>query len=252
MLRDRIPTLPRYRIQTSSMDPPMPPRDPRVDAYIARARDFARPILEHLRKVIHANAPDATEAIKWGHPFFVGRGPICHMAAFNRHVALGFWKHRLAFPKVPNGDEAMGAFGRITKVGDLPSVAVLGALVRQAVELDATGVKAPRASKPKPAIATPPALKAALAKAPRARSHFERMSPSHRREYAEWIASAKQEATRARRVATAIEWLSEGRSQNWRYETPRPSAAKPVATRRPAAKQRALATGVKRKPTRAR
>jgi hypothetical protein len=62
-----------------------------------------------------------------------------------------------------------------------------------------------------------PELKTALAKNRKARETFEGFSPSHRREYVEWIAEAKGDDTRKRRIATAIEWLSEGKPRNWKY-----------------------------------
>lgn len=226
----------------------MSAKDPRVDAYIARQADFARPILEYLRKVIRAAGPDLVETIKWGHAFYVGRGPVCHMAAFKHHVALGFWKHRVVPASVAKPKEAMGVLGRITSVKDLPSARVLAGYVRQAMALDAAGPaakavgKAGSKPKPRPLPPMPTLFKTALARHPKARDYFASLAPSHRREYLEWIVGAKQDATKARRIATAIEWLSEGKHHNWRYEA-RSQAAKAAAPRRAA---RAAARGTAR------
>lgn len=196
-------------------------RDPRVDAYIARSAEFARPILGHLRRVVHEAAPTVVETIKWGMPHFDHNGMLCGMAAFKAHVTFGFWKGSLVVAaKHDKGGEAMGSFGRITRLGDLPSATTLKAYVRKAVALNDAGVKArplKRAPAPKRAPRTPPALAGALRKAPRAHATWERLSPSHRREYIEWVTEAKGPETRARRLATTVEWLAEGKSRNWKY-----------------------------------
>jgi len=194
-------------------------RDPRVDAYIARAEPFARPILEHLRELVHRGAPDVVETIKWGMPFFARKKNLCHMAAFKAHCAFGFWTGRIAGATGKEG-EAMGQFGRIASLEDLPSDRKLVALVREAVALDEREEKTPaRPKRPPPEVEVPEDLQKAL----RARKHaaarktFEAFPPSHRREYVEWIAEAKTEATRAKRLATTLEWLTEGKPRNWKY-----------------------------------
>jgi uncharacterized protein YdeI (YjbR/CyaY-like superfamily) len=202
----------------------MPEFDKRIDAYIEKSRDFARPILEHLRKLVHKACPDVEETIKWGSPHFDYKGSLAGMAAFKEHCAFGFWKHALL-----EGNElqrtAMGSFGRITSMKDLPKDKEMIALIHQAMELNEKGIKVPK----KPAMAkgevvVPKELTAALSKNKKAKLAFDNFSPSHRREYSEWIAEAKTETTRDKRIATAIEWLSEGKSRNWKYE--RPTAAK--------------------------
>lgn len=195
----------------------MATRDPRVDAYIARAAPFAQPILVHLREVVHAACPDVTETVKWGMPFFDYKGPLANMAAFKKHVAFGFWKAKLLSEHLPAGEKtAMGQFGRVASVGDLPSKGALGKLVTAAARLNDEGVKVER--KTKPAVRTPTSLLAALRKNKKALATFEALPPSHKREYAAWINEAKLETTRARRIATAVEWISKGRSMNWKYE----------------------------------
>jgi len=193
--------------------------DPRVDAYIAKSADFAQPILEHLRAVVHAACPEAEETIKWGFPHFMYKGMMCSMASFKAHCALNFWKPELLMADEANR-EAMGQFGRIASIKDLPSKKALTGYIKQAMKLNDDGVAAPARAKPAEprALSIPDELSAALKKSPAARQHFEAFSPSKQRDYAEWITEAKTETTRARRLEQAIEWIAEGKARNWKYE----------------------------------
>ena len=197
-------------------------RDPRVDAYIAKSADFAKPILSHLREVVHSACDDVEETLKWGAPHFVYKGMLAGMASFKQHCAFGFWKGSLVIGEDATAPaEAMGSFGRITKVSDLPPRSTLAGYVKRAAKLNDDGTPRPKSKMPKPpkkAIPMPADFAAALKKHKKAQATFEGFSPSHRREYLEWITEAKQEATRKRRMATAIEWLSEGKSLNWKYQ----------------------------------
>jgi uncharacterized protein YdeI (YjbR/CyaY-like superfamily) len=196
----------------------MASRDPRIDVYIAKARPFAQPILKHLRKAVHAGCPDVEETVKWSMPAFSYKGPMAGMAAFKAHCTFTFWKGSL-IEGVPNAAGAMGQFGRIASVEDLPSERTLVKLVKAAAKLNDAGVKAPRAAKAaKAPVRVPPDLTAALAKNRRAQAAFDAFSPSHRREYVEWITEAKTAATRERRLATALAWIAEGKSRNWKYQ----------------------------------
>ena len=196
-------------------------RDPRVDAYIARQQHFAKPILAHIRDLVHALCPTADEAIKWGAPFFMYAGaPICQMAAFREHAALGFWKAALIDgipPNANNSGESAGNFGRLKTVKDVPSRKVLAPLIKAAMKLNDEGVAVPKKKVAKPETPVPAELTAALAKNLQAKTAFEAFPPSHRREYVEWIAEAKREETRARRAAQAVEWIADGKSRNWKY-----------------------------------
>jgi uncharacterized protein YdeI (YjbR/CyaY-like superfamily) len=203
--------------------------NPRVDAYIDKAQPFAHPILEHLRKVMHKGCPQIEEAIKWSHPFFVYRNTImAHMAAFNEHCAFGFWGEEIAAKlheagAVQNG--AMGTLGRITSIKDLPAEKVMLGWVREAAALIDSGqhtspiaarrkmVKAPKAA-PRPS----PEFAAALKKNKKASAVFAAFSPSCKREYVDWIAEAKREETRDKRIVQAIEWIAEGKQRNWKYQ----------------------------------
>ena len=194
--------------------------DPRVDAYIADAADFARPILTRLRTLVHATCPGVEEAIKWRSPHFMYQGILCGMAAFKQHCTFGFWQGRLVVGEDVAGEAAMGQFGRIASVAELPPDDVLAGYIRAVMRLNELGAKSPTRSRRRTAreIDLPSALAAALAAHAAAAAAFERMPPSHRQEYAEWVAEAKGEATRARRVATAVEWIAEGKARNWKYE----------------------------------
>jgi uncharacterized protein YdeI (YjbR/CyaY-like superfamily) len=196
-------------------------RDPRGDAYIERSAEFARPVLSRLREIVHAACPEVQETIKWGAPHFEYRGLLCHMAAFKRHCAFGFWKGALIVERDgPRAEKAMGQFGRIASLDDLPPEAELAGYVHEAMRLNEAGVKSPTRSdsRPKPEAAVPEDLAAALRENPAAGAAFEAFPPGHRREYVEWITGAKTDATRQRRIATAVEWIAEGRSRNWKYE----------------------------------
>lgn len=205
----------------------MASRDPRIDAYIENAADFARPILVHLRDVVHQACPGVQEGMKWSRPHFDYQGVMCATAAFKAHCVFGFWKSEQVAGADPAAKEAMERLGHITSMKDLPSKKVLVGFVKKAMELNERGVKPlwlerrqSAKKKPKPAIPLPGELAAALAQKAhaRARATWEQLSPSHRREYLEWITEARREETRARRISQTLEWLAEGKSRNWKYE----------------------------------
>ena len=196
------------------------PRDPRIDAYIARQAAFARPILEHLRAMVHAAYPDVEEAVKWGMPAFLHQGKlVCTMAAFKAHATFGFWKGALVAVTEGLEKKAMGQFGRLTSLADLPDDATIKAMVGKAVALAEQGVKVVRPQKhPKPDLASPDDLQAALEARAGAAAQFAAFSPSAQREYLEWVTEAKRPETRAQRIAQAAEWIAEGKKRNWKYE----------------------------------
>jgi uncharacterized protein YdeI (YjbR/CyaY-like superfamily) len=193
-------------------------RDPRVDSYIARSADFAQPILSQVREVVHAACPTVEETIKWGAPFYMYKGILCSNAAFKKHCAIIMWKGRL-LPK-DDATYVTGPLRKITSVDDLPSRKKLGGYIKALMKLNEEGAKTPARSGPKftKPLVIPPELKRALARNAPASASFKGFSPSHKREYAEWIASAKGEDTRDRRVKAAIEMISEGKSRHWKYQ----------------------------------
>jgi len=191
-------------------------RDPKVDAYIAAAAPFAQPILTHLRSAVHAAVPGLDEAIKWGMPHFIYKGKnLAGIAAFKAHCAF-----------VIHGDgrqgDAMGQYGKIAGLQDLPGDNEIKSKLVQAVErIDQAGTalkpkSAPRTAKPD--LPIPPEFTAALVANPTAKAALEGFAPSHRREYVEWISEAKRPETRDKRIAQAIEWLADGKKRNWKYE----------------------------------
>jgi uncharacterized protein YdeI (YjbR/CyaY-like superfamily) len=194
-------------------------RDPRFDAYIQKAPPFARPILSHLRDVVHAACPEVVEEMKWSSPHFTYRGMLAHMAAFKQHCAFGFGKGALVMGDGERARDAAGQFGRITSLDDLPPDDVLTGYIHHAMRLNEAGAKAPpRPPKhPRPDLAVPGDLHAALGANAAARATFDGFSPSQRREYVEWITEAKTEATREKRLREAVEWMAEGRTRHWKY-----------------------------------
>lgn len=197
----------------------MPTIDPRIDTYIAQSPDFAQPILTHLREVIHAACPQVEETMKWSRPHFEYKGLLCGMSAFKAHCGFGFWKGAMMFPGMTE-KEAMGQFGRITSVKDLPPKTELAAFVKRAMQLNEAGVVAPARTRPvTPRPLTVPDYFATALKADKAASkNFDAGSTSFKREYVDWLEEAKTEATRLRRMAQAIEWIAEGKGRNWKYE----------------------------------
>jgi uncharacterized protein YdeI (YjbR/CyaY-like superfamily) len=202
----------------------MPPTDPRIDAYIAKSAEFARPILAHFRAAVHEACPGVEETIKWGMPHFVHHGILAGMAAFKAHCAFSFGKGALvaqamgAKGAAGKAGEAMGDFGRVTSVRDLPPRRELVRWVRTAMRLNEAGVKRPlKRTAPRKPIPVPEDLAKALRKDAKARAVWEGFTPSHRREYLEWITEAKTAPTRARRLATTLEWLAEGKPRHWKY-----------------------------------
>ena len=193
--------------------------DPRIDAYIAAQADFARAILEHIRRLVHEAVPEAEETIKWGMPHFTVGGRILGaMGAFKAHATLALRQAEEVLGETDTKANAMGQFGRLTAIADLPPEADMKALLRYAAGASAAGPK-PRAKKPpKPDLPTPADLLAALDANPAARATFDGFPPSCRRDYVEWVAEAKRPETRAKRIAQATEWMAEGKRRNWKYE----------------------------------
>jgi len=194
-------------------------RHERIDAYIARQADFARPILEHLRALVHSACPDAEESVKWGMPAFVYKGQIlATMAAFKEHASFGLWRGSLVLGEDEKQKGAMGQYGRLTSLNDLPPAEELAGHIRKAAELTEAGVKPVRNKTTKTPLKMPDGFRTALAANAAASATYEGFSPSCRREYLEWILDAKQAATREKRIAQAIEWMAEGKKRNWKYE----------------------------------
>lgn len=198
-------------------------KDKRIDAYILKSADFAKPILNHLRSLVHNACPKVEETIKWGFPHFDYKGMMCSMAAFKQHCAFGFWKTALmkdAKEMISQNEYAMGHMGKIRSLKDLPPDKKITAWIKEAMKLNDDDVKLPERKKrdANKEIEIPGVLQKALDKNKTAATTFTSFSPSHKREYIEWITEAKTEETKNKRTATTIEWLKEGKSRNWKYE----------------------------------
>jgi uncharacterized protein YdeI (YjbR/CyaY-like superfamily) len=203
----------------------MAKKDKRVDLYIKNSAKFAQDVLTHYRQLVHASCPDAVEKIKWGFPHFdYLDSPMTHMAAFKQHCAIGFWKAALMVEskellRTAGEESAMGHLGRITQLSDLPKDAVLKRYIKNAMKLNEEGLKVPRKIKSDStsSIEVPEYFQKALNKLKPAKTHFEKFSPSCKREYIQWLEEAKTELTRTKRMESALEWISEGKIRNWKY-----------------------------------
>lgn len=202
----------------------MSKKDKRIDAYIAKSASFAKPVLNHLREVIHKACPEVEETIKWGFPHFVYRDEIlCSMASFKNHCAFGFWKASVM--KDPDGllsavgKTSMGHFGQLKSEDDLPSDKTLTSYIKEAMKLNEAGVKArPKTAPPaKKELIIPDYFMKALSKNKKARATFDGFSYTNKKDYVEWVTGAKNDETRDQRMATSVEWMSEGKIRNWKY-----------------------------------
>ncbi len=199
-------------------------KDKRVDLYINKSADYAKPILNHIRELVHKACPDVLETIKWGFPSFDYIGPMCSMASFKQHCAFGFWKTSIM--KDPNKifrrgeNTAMGSFGPIKSISDIPKDKILIEYIKQAAKLNQEGIKLPARTKPvqQKELIVPDYFTKALNRNKKALKTFENFSPSRKKEYVEWVTEAKTEETKNKRLETAVEWMSEGKSRNWKYE----------------------------------
>ena len=204
----------------------MAKKEKAIDTYITKSADFAKPILNHIRELVHKICPEVEEKVKWGMPFFDYKSSsMCHMASFKQHAVMGFWKAALMKDTVlienAKSETAMGHLGKITSLKDLPSDKKITGWIKEAMDLNDRGMKLP--AKPKSIAQVETAIPAyfsdALKKNKKAKAVFENFAPSHRKEYLQWITEAKTEETRNKRMATALEWIAEGKGRNWKYAT---------------------------------
>jgi uncharacterized protein YdeI (YjbR/CyaY-like superfamily) len=205
----------------------MATKDKKIDAYIAKSADFAKPILNHIRELVHKTCPTVEEKVKWGMPFFDYKGEmLCHIASFKQHAVMGFWKASLMKDPVlvenAKSETGMGHLGRITSLKEMPPDKKIIAWIKEAMELNDKGIKLPAKVKPtdkeKKELTVPDYFTKALAKNKKAKQVFENFAYSHKKEYLAWITEAKTEETRNKRMETALEWMAEGKSRLWKYE----------------------------------
>jgi uncharacterized protein YdeI (YjbR/CyaY-like superfamily) len=202
----------------------MAKKEKAVDAYITKSADFAKPILNHIRELVHKTCPDVEEKMKWSFPHFDYKGEMmCSMAAFKQHAVFGFWKAALMKDPVlvenARSETAMGHLGRLTNLKDLPSDKKMTAWIKEAMQLTDKGIKLPAKPKTtdKKELVVPDYFEKALSKNKKAKHTFENFAYSHKKEYLEWITEAKTEETRNKRIASAVEMMAEGKSRNWKY-----------------------------------
>ncbi len=197
-----------------------------IDHYIAGAEDFAKPILELWRRLIHENCADVQEAIKWGLPHFDHKGDhMCVMAAYKAHCSFTFLKGELMSDlrlKAGKDVKPINRFlGKITQLSDLPADEDFIAMIKEAVQLNEKGIKIKRekpvAEKPK-ILETPDYLQAALDDNTKAKEVFETKSNSFRKEYIIWITDAKTDETRQKRINEALAWIAEGKGRFWKHQ----------------------------------
>ncbi len=202
-------------------------KDPRIDAYISKAQDFAQPILTHLRELVHTACPDVEETWKWSFPHFMYKGAIlCSMASFKQHAVFGFWKASLMQDTdavlTIKDRESMGHLGKLETLEDLPKDAVLKKYIKAAMKLNEEGVKLPARSQVKDGekkeLEIPDYFTKELKKNKVAKEHFSKFSYSGKKEYLEWFEEAKTDATREKRMTQALEWIEEGKSRHWKYK----------------------------------
>ena len=192
------------------------------DDYIKATAPFARPILTHLRELVHKACPDVSETIKWGFPHFEYKGILCSMAGFKNHCSFGFWKAALMEDKANIlhvvEKHSMGHLDKITDLSDLPPDKILVSYIRQAVKLNEDDVKlVPRKVVPDKKLTVPTYFLKAVKSNSAAFATFENFSYTNKKEYVEWVEDAKTDATRQKRLDTAIDWMAEGKIRNWKY-----------------------------------
>lgn len=195
----------------------------KVDEYIEKSPDFAKPILDYLREIIHEACPDAEEAIKWKFPTFMYKGKIlCSITAFKQYCSLGFWLHQemktLQEIEINTEKSSMFSLGKITCLEDLPSQSQLKRAIKEAMELTDMGVKMKKAPPSRIEMEIPDYFQSALDAQPKTKEIFEKASPSFRKEYIAWLTEAKTEATRNKRLEQSLEWIAEGKGRNWKYQ----------------------------------
>ncbi|WP_228376125.1 YdeI/OmpD-associated family protein [Chryseobacterium sp. BLS98] len=196
---------------------------PKIDAYIEKSQDFAKPVLQYIRETVHEFCPDAEETMKWSFPNFTYKGKIlCAMASFKQHCTFGFWleKEMKTMNEITRDIEknSMFSLGKIAKIEDLPSRTLLRKAIAEAMELTDMGVTVKKTTPSKVETEVPDYFQDALEKNKKALAVFEKGSPSFRKEYINWITEAKTETTRNKRMEQSLEWLAEGKSRNWKYE----------------------------------
>jgi uncharacterized protein YdeI (YjbR/CyaY-like superfamily) len=197
---------------------------PAIDEYINKSEEFARPILLHLRKIIHLACPDVEETIKWSFPNFEYKGQIlCSMASFKKHCSFGFWLGaEMEDPEnILNkvGNTNMGNFGKIINHNSLPDDNIIIKYIHEAMKLSESGTKKKTSKiKDKKSLEIPVYIIEFIEKYPKAKVVFNNFSNSCKKEYVQWIEEAKQVSTKLKRLEKAVSMMEEGKEFNWQYK----------------------------------
>ncbi len=199
-------------------------KNPKVDAYIAKAAPFAQPILNAIRERVWASGVELEETLKWNSPSWTHEGKLlCGMGAFKAHCVFGFWHKDMQAELAKLGKSKVGVGGihreRLVDLSEVPSAAAMKKLMKKAAELALSDKPAMKRSVPKPEAQVPADLERALALNKAAAAHFQAFTPGKRREYIDWITGAKRDTTRQARLEQAIEWIAAGKSRHWKYES---------------------------------
>jgi uncharacterized protein YdeI (YjbR/CyaY-like superfamily) len=202
---------------------PAPKHNPKVDAYAEKIEDFAKPVLAHLRALIHATCPEVIEEVKWGNPHFDYKGDMmCIFAAYKKHCSFTFYKDALmgdARLRANDGVPAAQRFmGKLTDLADLPPDRELKSWIKESMKLNEQGIKLPaRETKAPKEAGMPAAFAEKLQASPKIMAIFEGKSASFQKEYKVWIGEAKTDATRDKRIEEAMAWIAEGKGRFWKY-----------------------------------
>ncbi|MFM1947563.1 MAG: hypothetical protein RL207_1846 [Bacteroidota bacterium] len=199
-------------------------QDSRVDAFIEKSADFARPILQEMRSIIQEAHPELEETWKWSFPNYTFNGKIiCSFSAFKNHCSFGFWLGaQMSDPHhilEQVGKTAMGSLGKITTVSQLPERELLITYILHAIELSEKGVTVQKKSqaidKPEQTSLDFPEF---FLNAQKEGASFDRLSPSQRKEYVTWIFDSKTSETKNKRTKIMLENLRDGKSLHWKYK----------------------------------
>lgn len=189
-----------------------------ITAYIEKATPEFKEVMIALRSVLNNPNFDIKEDWKWGAPNFNNEGMICWLAHFRNHVGMNFFKGTLIKDKYnlfTHYREEKG--NRQLKFSDINQIIPeqIEYYIEEAIKLNQENIKV---VKKEIDTSLPLDLETELNNNPKAKMFFESLAPSYKRDYIEWIEEAKREATRTKRLATTMEWLSEGKKKNWKYE----------------------------------
>lgn len=192
-----------------------------VNKYISNAPISQQKILSKLREIIHKASLDIEEKIRWSHPHFdyMGKG-MCFIQALKERVTFGFWFGDKIYNSPKLSKEAKAIYetmGNLTDVSQIPSTKLIIEEIHLAMKLIESGNRDVKEKKVKPQLVIPDYLSLRFKKDKTANSSFSKMSPSHQREYVDWIIDAKTDETRENRISTMMSQVKEGKSKNWKY-----------------------------------